>query len=142
MAVVNQVSDQLTLQDADKKLAANSEGKPFRRYFSITTLAGDATSVIRFVKIYKDERLMGGHIAAVICGAANATLALGITGSTSKFLAATAIDSALNADFNHTPALAFGELQTVDGEIIGTVGTAAALVNKVIAGYIDVQRSY
>lgn len=138
MAVVDQVSAQLTLLDANKKWAVATEGRVLRRYFSITTVAGDAGSTIRLTKIFAGERLMGGHIAGVIFGAAGATLALGITGSTAKFLAATAIDAALNADFAHTPALAFGELQAADGEIIGTTAGGALLDAKAVGGYIDV----
>lgn len=138
MSIVNVVSDQLTLTDANKKWAVATEGRVLRRYFSLTTATSDLGATYRFVPIYKGERLMGGHIAGVIAGASSATLALGITGSTSKFLAATAIDSALNADFAHTPALGFGELQTADGEIIGTTAGGASLDGKVLAGYIDV----
>jgi hypothetical protein len=140
MAVVNQVSDQLTLLDAGKKQAVATEGRSYKRYFSITSVAGDATSVLRLAKLYAGERILHGWIAAEISGAATATLALGITGSTSKFLAATAIDAALAARFAHTPLLAMGELQTADGEIIATIGTAGLLAGHIIAGWVEVMR--
>lgn len=140
MAIVDVVGDQLTLLDAGKKTAFATESRLERRYFSLTVVTSDLGATYRLVKIYAGERLMGGHIAGVIAGAASATLALGITGSTAKFLAATAIDAALNADFGHTPALGFGELQTADGEIIGTTAGGASLNNKILAGYIDVIR--
>jgi len=137
-AIVDKVSDQLTFTDAGKKWAVATEGRVLRRYFSITIVTSDLGATYRLCPIYKDERLMGGHIAGVIAGAAGATLALGITGTVAKFMAATAIDAALNADFAHTPALGFGELQAANGEIIGTTAGGASLDGKVLAGYIDV----
>jgi hypothetical protein len=149
MAVANQVSDQLTLLDAGKKQAVATEGRSYRRYFSITTALGDAASVVRLCKLYAGERLLGGKIAGVIAGGAGATLALGTgavggfvvdAGGAASLMAATAIDAALNANFGNTPALRFGELQTVDSEIMGTIAGGAFLAGKVIAGEVIVQR--
>lgn len=148
MAVANQVSDQLTLTDAYKKEATPTETKPFRRYFSITTAVGDATSTIRLTRYYAGERLMGGRIAGVIFMAGGGTFSLGTglpltgvpVGGAASLLALTAADAAVDVTFGTTPALRLGELQTADGELILTTAVAALLAAKVVAGWLDVLR--
>lgn len=139
MAASTSKSAQITNNESVPSVVSktNEDGGRVRvRYFSQTTLAQDAGSTIRLCKLYKGERLLRGRISAPIMGAANATLSLGITGTTAKYMALTAIDAALAADFAHTQALGMGEELAANSELIATTAVGATLADKALIGYI------
>ena len=108
--------------------AGDYDGRRRVAVFTVTNPAGFvATDTFRLGTLKKGWRLLGMRATApATFGAATATLALGVTGTTAKYMAATDIAAALSADANHTDALKHGTVLTADEELIGTIGTAGA----------------
>lgn len=94
------------------------------KVFTWVATADVDPSTVRLGTLKKGYRLLGMRATAPIIGATGATLALGVSGTVAKYMAATAIDAALSADANHTAALGYGSVLTADEELIATLATA------------------
>lgn len=97
--------------------------------------AGTIGDVIRFCTLPKGARILESKLYFGT-GTASATLAVGITGSASALLAATAITAAGSATMAAHLASGAGLLLTGDVEVIGTNATAAIAANQKIAAHI------
>jgi len=87
-----------------------------------------ATDTIRLGALKSGWRLLGMKF---VCAAnfltTNATISLGVTGTTGKYLSAGAVGAAaVQLDANNTAALIYGQALTADEELIATIGTAGA----------------
>lgn len=112
--------------------------------YTVTNITGlVATDTIRYGALKKGWRLLG--MKAVIPAnwlAATATLSLGVTGTTAKYLSAGAVGAAaVQLDAGNTAALGYGEVLAADIELIGTIGTAGVGTAPTATAFVVVEYS-
>jgi len=134
MAIVK--SDQLTKIEkspAEQNPARDEDARSRVMVYTFTSAAEAAASTIRLGTLRKGWRLLGMRATApATFGAATATMSLGVSGTTAKYMALTDIAAALSADANHTAALFHGEVLAADTELIATTAVAALETGDVL----------
>lgn len=134
-------SDQYTKLNAAKKLESNEGMIPrarhlFFRYVAPATGMPAAGDTIKLNKLPKGARVTGGFLTWST-GAATATLAIGITGNTGKYLAATAITTAGTSAIARASTATYGLESTGEEEILGTLATAGLAASQEIKGHLE-----
>lgn len=116
----------------------NVHGKVLRSYFSLNTTTHPINSgdVVELCRVPAGARIVGGYLIYGAMGT-SATAIIGITGSTSKYLASTDVSALGGGAFAHTAALNFGSEPTAEETLLLTAGGANYAAAKDIKGYIE-----
>jgi hypothetical protein len=137
-------STQITNATATPIVPVNSHdsgARVHREYFDFTVPVGDAAinDTVLLAKVPNGARLLGGKIVAeaMTTGAGAASIQIGDGTTAAKYLGTTSIDAAAEAEFGHTAALNFGELQTAELTLTATVVTEAWAAGQVLSGWVD-----
>ena len=123
-------------RDADARLRST--------VFTVDTILGlVANDTIRYGTLKKGWRILGiQFMNSANWLAATATIALGITGTTAKYMAASAVGAAATEFKGATTiALGYGVVLAADEELIGTIaaagaGSAPTAANFVVVTYV------
>lgn len=137
----NTKSDQVTKIDSvdfDMLKPNESFGRVRMAFFSVSTPAsGNADGdTYDLCEIPKGARVIGGRTACEAMGA-SVVMAIGITGTLSKYGSAIDVAAAGMDDFAHTIALNFGVETTAKERLIATLSGAAPAASKKLWGYVE-----
>lgn len=117
---------------------ANTAGRVLRKWFDLNTTARPINigDTVELVKVPVKARLVGGRMDFEAMGA-SATLALGVSGTPAKYLAAASVAAIGSLPFMTTHALNFGEDVAAEFILLGTAAGANYAANKRLSGYIE-----
>ena len=138
-------SAQLTNTEASPSVTNPARDFDARKRVAIFTVADItglvATDTIRYGTLRKGWRILSMQFyCSANWLAATATISLGITGTTAKYLSAGAVGAAaVQLDAAVTVALGRGLVLTADEELIGTIGTAGAGSAPTTANFVVVE---
>jgi len=138
-------SAQLTNEESSPKVLNPARDKDARKRIMVYTVADItglvATDTIRYGTLRKGWRLLGmKFVCAANWLAATATISIGVSGTTGKYLSAGAVGAAaVQLDAGNTAALNYGEVLAADQELIGTIGTAGAGSAPTAANFVLVE---
>jgi hypothetical protein len=116
----------------------NTDGRVKRKYFEFDTalITVNSGDTIELCKVPIKARITGGYIAFEAFGAST-TLAIGVSGTTGKYLGATSVAAIGQSSFANTVALNFGEELAAEITLIGTAAGANFAATKKCRGYIE-----
>ena len=122
-----------------------SHARVRRNYFSYTIPAAGSvpttSDTVELVRLPVRARVLGGHFAHDGIGLAGSTVAIGVTGDTDKYKAATAV-ALTPSDFSFARTLVenFGVFLTAEETIFVTIAVAnwaAAGTGQKLSGYVE-----
>jgi hypothetical protein len=131
-------SAQMAVRIAKAKVRPDEHtGKERIAWFDLNTTTTPVTTAdtIVLTTIPANARITGGWVTWGAMGA-SATLAIGITGTTAKYMAATDVSAIGSSVFARTQALSFGQVTTAEVTVIGTPAGANFAAAKDLMGYV------
>jgi hypothetical protein len=119
---------------------SNEYGGRSRKAFFSKTLASSGLATgdtIALCRIPKGARIMGGSFCWDTAQGGTATLAIGITGTTGKYLVAAVTNATTNVAFANSIATNLGAVTTAEEAILATNAAAAWTASSILRGWIE-----